>query len=141
MPTLYTNYLYYGGFYQTISNNVSFAATATNTATLIETSNPSLYGNTSFVNTFLNDYTLTTTFPASSVQPIIYIDFQKGGIIPNAQFCTNTFFLQCRVYTTLRHILVAQFKSSFAAPSNLVIDSNFAFFTYLPKHQESGTNA
>jgi len=36
--------------------------------------------------------------------------------------------------------MVAQFKSSFAGSSSLVLDSNFAFFTYLPKHQETGTN-
>lgn len=35
---------------------------------------------------------------------------------------------------------MAQFKSSFTGTTTLVLDSNFAFFTYLPKHQESGTD-
>lgn len=93
------------------------------------------------MNTLQSDYTLRITAPLNLVQPIVYIDFQKGGIIPDDRLCNNTFFLYCRVYTTYRHILVAKYKLTYSSGTDMLIDSNFAFTTSLPKHWEYGTNA
>lgn len=134
-PSSYTTYTTYGSYYQTISNSILFSNAATlTTATITESSTPTIYSPTSQVNTFQNDYTLTISLPQSTAQAIVYVDFQKGGIIPSMQLCTTTYFLFCRIYTKLRHIMIAQFKLSTSAGGSLVFDSNFLFNTYLPTH-------
>jgi hypothetical protein len=71
----------------------------------------------------------------------VYIDFQKGEIIPDIRLCNNTFFLYCRVYTTYCHILVVKCKLTYSSGSDMLIDSNFTFTTSFPKHWEYGKNS
>lgn len=110
-------------------------------AALTETSTPPIYSPTSQVNTFQVDYSLSIALAQASNQAIVYVDFQKGGIIPDLNLCTNTYFLFCRIYKTLRHILIAQFKLPTSAGGSLLFNSNFNFNTYLPTHWEYGTDA
>jgi hypothetical protein len=136
-----SNYAVYGGYYQQISNTLTLAAPPVlSPASLTETADPPLYSPSSTVNTYLKTYALTTSFSSGSTQPIAYIDFQKGGITPDVRLCQKTFFIQCRVYTRLIKVMVVQYLANTVSTTALVIDSNYVFDTYLPKHQESGSN-
>lgn len=86
------------------------------------------------INTFQSDYSLSISTPQATNQAIVYLNFQKGGIIPDSQICTNTYFLFCRIYKTLIHIIVAQFKLPTTAGGSLLFNSNFGFQTFLPTH-------
>jgi hypothetical protein len=141
-PSYYSTYTAYAGFYSTPSNTLTFTnAAVLPAATLTETSTPTIYSPTSQVNTFQVDYTLSIAVPQATNQAIVYIDFQKGGIVPDLNLCTNTYFLFCRVYKTLRRIMIAQFKLPTTAGGTLLLNSNFNFNTYLPTNWEYGTNA
>jgi hypothetical protein len=61
--------------------------------------------------------------------------------VPDSRFCLKTFFIQCRVYNTIRHILVAQYLASYTGNTNVSIDSSYLFHTLMPNYQESGSNA
>jgi len=136
-PYIYNSFTTYASYFVSTSNTFSLALPATlSTATLTEFSFPSIYNPIVYVNTFVQNYNLTINFPANSNQPIVYIDFQKGGIKPDQLMCTNTYFIQCRVYSKIRNILVAQFHASWTGGStDLNFNSNYAYFLYLPKHQ------
>jgi hypothetical protein len=142
-PSYYSTYTTYGSYYQTISfpplnfaNNIAIPS-----ATLSETSTPLIYSPTSQVYTFQVDYALSIIVPQATTQAIIYLDFQKGGVIPSTNLCTNTYFLLCRVYTNFRYIMIAQFKSPTSAGGSLLFNSNFGFNTYLPAHWAYGLDA
>ena len=139
-PALHTAYSLSSGLFSTQSNIFQFT-TATPIPSFIvsEATNPSIYSPTTEVETIVKDYKLTMSVPILTDKPYIYINFQKGGIIPDVQLCTNTFFLKCRIYTKLIHILIAQYKST-AASTNLVLNSNYIFNTLIPSHIEPGTN-
>jgi hypothetical protein len=66
-PTYYTNRQLYSAYYQMASNTLTFTTSPVISPALVsETSNPALYSPTTFVNTFLQDYTLTITVPATT---------------------------------------------------------------------------
>ena len=99
----------YGGFHRIPSNTITFATTpGLNTLTLNE--NPSVYSSPKIVNTkHTSTYTLSLNLDSGSIlNPIVYVDFQKSGFIPDESFCAdNTVFKYCRVYNTYRNIIVA----------------------------------
>lgn len=138
-----TNYLAYGGYFHQISNTISISSVSPGlqSLSLVEFASPTVYSPWTTTHTYLDSYSLSATFSSSSSQPIIYIDFQKAGIVPDTKFCNKTFFIQCRVYSRLRHILVGQYLASWSSSSTLVIDSNYQFRVYLPSHQEAGVDA
>lgn len=132
-----TNYSAYGGYFHQISNTITISSTPPGllSLSLLEFSSPGIYTPSASTHTYLDTYSLSATFSSSSTQPIVYIDFQKAGIIPDSKFCNKTFFIQCRVYRTLRHVLVGQYLGSWSSSSTLVIDSNYQFTVSLPSHQ------
>ena len=66
-PSYYSTYTTYGSYYQTISNSILFSnAAALTTATLTESSTPTIYSPTSMINTFQSDYTLTISLPQAT---------------------------------------------------------------------------
>lgn len=101
----------YGGLQQVTSNTLTFSTSpAVSTLTLSET--PSLYASIQYVNTVRSPtYVLTLTLSTGSIlNPTVYMNFQKGGLIPDKTFCDDSsVFLFCRVYNTYRNIIVAQF--------------------------------
>lgn len=59
----------------------------------------------------------TTTNP-----PIFYINFQKGGPVPDATLCTNppsppAIYDYCRIYSKYRNIMVVKYINNVASAS------------------------
>jgi len=87
--------------------------TGFNTGTPI-TESPNFYQNQAIVgSSFTGAYSLTANWQNNLNTPFVYIDFYEAGPIPIKEFCSNgDIWLQCRVYTTRKNILVAQLKST-----------------------------
>lgn len=131
---------FYGGFYWiTAQNSVPFTSlTAPGAITISES--PSIYSTGRYVNLFhTSAYSLTLTIPSTILDPIVYVDFQKSGFIPDQSFCSSAaVFAYCRVYNTIRNIIVAQFSTAISVPS--VTFTKGAVNLQYPKHKEPGTN-
>lgn len=70
--------------------------------------------------------------------PYIYINFQSAGPIPINNFCSDlNVFLQCRVYTNLIYVVVAQLKSTSVSSFNI---SNSGTPLFYPPSQTSLSN-
>jgi hypothetical protein len=64
-------------------------------------------------SSFSGTYTLNGTWSSGLNSPYIYINFLSAGPIPANSFCLDSnSYLQCRVYTGLINVVVAQLKSS-----------------------------
>jgi hypothetical protein len=82
---------------------------------LTVTDSPNIYASPQFVNLLhTSAYSLTITLTSSTIlNPIVYIDFQKSGFIPDQSFCSSaSVFSYCRVYKKVRNIIVAQFTTA-----------------------------
>lgn len=114
-PPFVGNNAVYGGFYWIPStNSLSFVNVAAPLG-LSVSENPAIYSVQNFVNKrWTSAYTMTLTLSSGSiVDPIVYIDFQKGGFIPDQSICNSlSDFAYCRVYNTYRNIIVARFKTA-----------------------------
>lgn len=74
--------------------------------------NPDAYSVPQYVNLpYTSAYSLTLTLSTSTIlNPIVYVDFQKSGFIPDQSFCASALtFSYCRVYNKYRNIIVAKF--------------------------------
>lgn len=70
--------------------------------------------------------------------PYIYLNFQSAGPIPITNFCSDlNVFLQCRVYTNLIYLVVAQLKSTSVSSFNI---SNSGTSLFYPPSQTSLSN-
>ena len=131
---------FYGGFYWIASqNSVPFTnMPLPQPITLSES--PTIYSVDRYVNLFhTSSYVLQLNIPSVILDPIVYIDFQKSGFIPDQSFCSSgAVFDYCRVYNTLRNIIVAQFSTGVSVAS--VQFTKGAVNLQYPKHKEPGTN-
>jgi hypothetical protein len=110
---------FYGGYYWIAAqNSVTFTnLVAPQTITISES--PTIYSASRYVNLFhTSSYVLTLNIPSTILDPIVYIDFQKSGFIPDQSFCSSAaVFAYCRVYNTLRNLIVAQFSTGISVSS------------------------
>lgn len=103
-------------------------------------------------STFTGTYTLSGSWGGALSTPFIYINFKSAGPIPINSFCSDpTIFLQCRVYTSLVYIVVAQLKSTSTSsysisnsgnslsypPSQFSLSSNYGATIYVGSSQWS----
>lgn len=101
------------------SNTLTFVSAAAPLSLTIS-ENPVIYSVPRYVNlAHTSSYTLTLTLNTGSiVDPVVYIDFQKSGFIPDQSFCASlSTFTYCRVYNTYRNIIVAKFSTSISVTS------------------------
>lgn len=119
-PPFIGNNAVYGGFYWIASiNSLSFVNAAVPLGLTVAES-PAIYSVPKYVNlAWSSAYTMTLTLSTGSiVDPIVYIDFQKGGFIPDSSICDSlSIFTYCRVYNKYRNIIVAKFTTSIGVTS------------------------
>ena len=97
-------------------------------------------------SSFTGTYTLSGSWSGALSTPYMYINFKSAGPIPISSFCSDqTIFLQCRVYTSLVYIVVAQLKSTSISsysisnggnalsypPSQFSVSSNYGATIYI----------
>lgn len=131
----------YNSLYRVTSNTLSFGTTPTMSltgfSTLTET--PNFYATATNVgSTFSAAYSLFGSWSAGLNSPNLYINFLSAGPIPVNNFCSDSnVFLQCRVYTNLVYVVVAQLRSTSASSFNI---SNSGATLLYPPSQTSLSN-
>lgn len=127
-PELTTVTTKYSSLYRTTSGSVSYGTTPSmslpNFNSLTET--PNFYASpTNVGSTYSGTYSLFGSWAANLNSPYIYINFQSAGPIPITNFCSDlNVFLQCRVYTNLVYLVVAQLKSTSVSSFNISNSGN-----------------
>lgn len=48
--------------------------------------------------------------PGSLITPVFYVNFQKGGPVPDSSLCSAA-FSYCRIYSKYRNIMVAKYNT------------------------------
>lgn len=126
----------YGSNIMTQSNTITYSLTSTlNVATMSFTATPSYYAPNTVVNTAFSELYITFSLPSTTIwAPLVYINLQKGGFIPNSFHCQTPTFSLCRVYKKFTRIIIAQFNSLFPAGTDFIMDTLSAFTLYAPSH-------
>jgi hypothetical protein len=140
-PELTTVTTKYSSLYRVTSNTLSFGSTPTFSLTNLNplTETPDFYASATNVGTsYSGSYSLYGAWSTGLSSPYIYINFLSAGPIPIYSFCSdlNT-FLQCRVYSNLVYIVVAQLKSASATSFTLSNGGNSLLY---PPSQTSLSN-
>jgi hypothetical protein len=123
-PELTTVTTKYSSLYRVTSNTLTFGTTPTMTITgfntLTETPNFYAAATTDVGSVYSGAYSLYGSWSSGLNSPYIYINFLSAGPIPVNSFCSDlNIFLQCRVYTSLVYVVVAQLKSTSASNFNI----------------------
>jgi len=86
-----------------------------------------------------SSYVLSGSWGANLNTPFVYINFRSAGPIPIFTFCSDSnTYLQCRVYTGVVNLLVAQLKST--SVSSYSINNLGSTLSYPPSQYSVSSN-
>ena len=129
----------YSSVFRVQSNTLTFSGsspdmTMTGFSSLSES--PNFYPSATNVGSEMSSsYTLSGSWGSNLNTPFVYISFRSAGPVPVYSFCSDSnTFLQCRVYTGVVNVMVAQLKSTSANSFSL---SNGASVLKYPSSQFS----